>query len=65
MKCDHPDCTGVHDNNRYHELCPRSLDGKRVRGSKYSVNRWANDPEYRFRSNLHHEIIKYRKRLAA
>lgn len=35
MKCWHPDCTGVHDNNRYGQLCPRSLDGKRDRDSIY------------------------------
>jgi hypothetical protein len=31
MRCPDPGCTGVHDNNRYHELCPRSLRGKRDR----------------------------------
>jgi hypothetical protein len=35
MLCPHPDCTGVHDNNRYSELCPRSLDGKRARDLDY------------------------------
>lgn len=38
MKCSHPDCTGVHDNNRYHELCPRSLDGKRDRDLRYHAS---------------------------
>jgi dipeptidase len=28
----------VHDNNRYHELCPRSLDGKRQRARKRYAN---------------------------
>jgi len=36
MKCDHPNCTGVHDNNRYQELCPRSLDNKRDRDRRYN-----------------------------
>jgi hypothetical protein len=30
-----PECTGVHDNNRYHELCWWSLMGKRQRDNKY------------------------------
>jgi hypothetical protein len=33
--CAHPSCTGVHDNNRYRDLCPRSLDGKRYRDARY------------------------------
>jgi hypothetical protein len=35
MRCQHPECTGVHDNNRYRELCARSLDGKRRRDDRY------------------------------
>jgi hypothetical protein len=35
MKCWHPECTGVHSNDRYRELCPRSLDGKRDRDRRY------------------------------
>lgn len=35
MRCPHPECTGVHDNNRYHELCPRSLDLKRAKDWRY------------------------------
>jgi hypothetical protein len=35
MLCPHPDCTGVHDNNRFAELCPRSLDRKRARDLDY------------------------------
>lgn len=38
MKCDHPDCTGVHDNNRYWELCPRSLDLKREKDERYHAS---------------------------
>jgi hypothetical protein len=33
--CGYWGCTGVHDNNRYAELCPRSLDRKRARDSTY------------------------------
>lgn len=35
MKCWHPECTGVHDNNRYHELCPSALDAKRDKDNRY------------------------------
>lgn len=35
MKCWHPNCTGVHDNNRYHELCPLALDRKRDKDQSY------------------------------
>jgi hypothetical protein len=34
-KCTDPQCTGVHDNNRYSELCPRSLDRKRHKDWRY------------------------------
>lgn len=37
MKCSHPECTGVHDNNRYRELCPRSIAGKRARDRRYCM----------------------------
>jgi RNA polymerase subunit RPABC4/transcription elongation factor Spt4 len=33
--CSHPQCTGIHDNNRYSELCPRSLDRKRDKDWRY------------------------------
>jgi hypothetical protein len=33
--CTHPQCTGVHDNNRYRELCPSSLDRKREKDDRY------------------------------
>lgn len=35
MICLDPECTGVHDNNRFRELCPRSLDRKRARDLEY------------------------------
>jgi hypothetical protein len=35
MICDYPGCTGVHDNNRYRELCPRSLRLKRDKDTRY------------------------------
>ena len=35
MQCPHPACTGVHDNNRYRELCPASLDRKRDKDDRY------------------------------
>ena len=35
MICSHPRCTGVHDNNRYHELCPRSIQLKRDKDTLY------------------------------
>lgn len=34
--CPHPGCTGVHDNNRYVELCPRSIELKRAKDRRYS-----------------------------
>jgi hypothetical protein len=34
-KCTHPDCTGVHDNNRFSELCPRSRAAKRIKDMRY------------------------------
>lgn len=37
MKCSYPDCTGVHDNNRYKELCPRSMERKRDRDRRYNM----------------------------
>lgn len=37
MKCWHPNCTGVHDNNRYHELCEAALARKRARDLRYSA----------------------------
>jgi hypothetical protein len=33
--CPHPECTGVHDNNRYSELCPRSIGLKRAKDLRY------------------------------
>jgi hypothetical protein len=36
--CTHPLCAGVHDNNRYAELCPRSIELKRARDRDYSRN---------------------------
>jgi len=35
--CTHPECTGVHDNNRYRELCPRSIELKRAKDRGYSL----------------------------
>lgn len=35
MLCPHPECTGVHDNNRYNELCRRSLAAKRIKDNRY------------------------------
>jgi hypothetical protein len=34
-RCLDSECTGVHDNNRYGELCPRSLRKKRKRDLDY------------------------------
>lgn len=36
--CPHPDCTGVHDNNRFSELCPRSRAAKRIKDMRYVYN---------------------------
>lgn len=36
MICLHPDCTGVHDNNRFSELCPRSRALKAARDRRYA-----------------------------
>lgn len=38
MICTHPDCTGVHDNNRWSELCPRSRAAKRIKDQRYIHN---------------------------
>lgn len=38
MICLHPACTGVHDNNRFSELCPRSRAAKRIKDSRYIHN---------------------------
>src|ERR1700749_3647709 len=35
MLCTHPEFTGVHDNNRFSELCPRSRAAKRIKDSRY------------------------------
>jgi hypothetical protein len=35
MRCPHPRCTGVHDNNRFSELCPEALDRKRATDDRY------------------------------
>jgi hypothetical protein len=35
MICTHPECTGVHDNNRFSELCPRSRAAKRIKDQRY------------------------------
>lgn len=38
MMCPHPDCTSCHDNNRYSELCPKSLAAKQIKDRSYSLN---------------------------
>ncbi len=35
MICTWPGCTGVHDNNRYAELCPRSRRLKEIKDQRY------------------------------
>jgi hypothetical protein len=35
MRCTHPECTEVHDNNRWAELCPRSRALKRTKDARY------------------------------
>jgi hypothetical protein len=35
MMCADECCTGVHDNNRYHELCPAALKRKRDKDDRY------------------------------
>jgi hypothetical protein len=37
VKCPHPECTGVHDNNRYRELCPRSRELKHAKDMRYEA----------------------------
>ena len=36
MICTHPECTGVHDNSRWSELCPRSRAAKRIKDIRYT-----------------------------
>jgi hypothetical protein len=38
MLCTHPECTGVHDNSRFSELCPRSREAKRIKDRRYIYN---------------------------
>jgi hypothetical protein len=35
--CTWPGCTGVHDNNRYSELCPRSRRLKALKDERYQA----------------------------
>ena len=35
--CPAPNCTRVHDHNRFRELCPRALDRKQTRDRRYSA----------------------------
>lgn len=37
MICTWPGCTGVHDNNRYAELCPRSRRLKAIKDARYQA----------------------------
>ena len=37
MICTWPGCTGVHDNNRYAELCPRSRRLKAIKDERYQA----------------------------
>jgi hypothetical protein len=38
LLCPHPACTGVHDNNHFSELCPRSRAAMRIKDSRYIYN---------------------------
>lgn len=35
MDCGQPGCTGVHDNNRWRELCPWAIERKREKDRRY------------------------------
>jgi hypothetical protein len=45
MRCPHHGCTGVHDNNRFSELCPRS----RARKQEKDTDWLQANPDKRFR----------------
>ena len=53
MICTWPGCTGVHDNNRYPDLCPRSLRMKAIKDQRYQaqttvqLRRYLNDLDRR------------------
>jgi hypothetical protein len=59
MRCPHPECTGVHDNNRYSELCPRSRAAKRIKDTRY-INR---DTWEGFRVRVHRRLLASRRRI--
>jgi hypothetical protein len=66
MKCDHPACTGVHDNNRYHELCPRSRRLKRAKDWRYHYTGKGYAKRRRaYMAALRQRIGRDRKRLVA
>lgn len=39
MICEHPECTGSHDDRRFATLCPRSRENKRAAGRR-QYERW-------------------------
>lgn len=63
MICPHPGCTGVHDNNRYGELCPRSLMGKRQRDREHVRNKRIKDPVWAVIKDIRRTELKHQARL--
>jgi hypothetical protein len=51
VTCTHPECTGVHDNNRWAELCPRSRTAKRRKDARWQLRH----PDKVFLKNQRHQ----------
>ena len=56
MRCDHSECTGNHDRNRWDNLCPRSKEA----GNQRDRRRYAAQPWL-----FHHERQMKNRRLRA
>lgn len=63
MRCDHPDCTGSHDDRKYATLCPRTKENKRKQGARSYRNTRENHlnrmARYRTTSNYMLSQVRY------
>lgn len=55
MTCPHPACTGVHDNTRFSELCPRSRERKREKDRAWQ---WRH-PDKVYAKNTRYRDLKW------
>ena len=69
MICPHPDCTGVHDNNRWAELCLRSRKAKRLKDQRYIYGTraerrvpWSEESMRSFWVRRHRDALARRRR---